>query len=87
MEETVELFASLTPIVLLGLILMMSVDALAWLLRMLGILKAQPAQNDAEIVVVLLAGVVISLLLVILRALERIVDTMDVILSKVNDLR
>jgi hypothetical protein len=86
MAETVTLFAGLSPLALLGLILIVLVDGVMSLLRLFGVVNTKPVQNDAEIGVVLLAGFVVSLLLVILRALERIANTMEGILNKFDDL-
>jgi hypothetical protein len=87
-ERTMTFFAGLSSLALLFLTLMVLLDGITWLLHMFGVGKAMPGLLGDEGAVVLLAGVVISLLLLIARGLGRILDRVEAvedILSKLKD--
>jgi hypothetical protein len=78
-------YASFAPFVLLGLSLMLLVHGVADVSHWLGVGNTGPP-NDDEFAVLLLAGIVISLLLVIARGLERIANKVEDLLRKFDDL-
>jgi hypothetical protein len=86
LDWAMSLFASFSPLVLLGVVLMLLLDGFVGLLHLFGVGKRMPGLIGDEPLVIILVGIVISLLLIILRALERIASRIEDILSKFDDL-